>query len=382
MIATGVIPDEAVDSFIARLAPGALPVPGVVFASAGCGSEVAVAALDGLDDITLSHDNCPHQVLVCGVEASVDAALARLRANGVLCQKLAFQSGFHSPLFSAYVGPHRENFARFPLRAPRTTLWSATTCAPFPEDLDAIRALAVEHLVQPVRFRGRGEALYAKGARVFLQVGTGSLVQFVEDTLRGRPHMAIAANVKERTGMDQLKRAVAALFVEGASVDVSLVMPESIGPTLPTGHPILAEFFESMTAIADAEREVVTRYIASGDRGKSEAVTTRELSVQTLPELSDHALVRQPPGWRSCPIEPVVPRRLVDLMIEHARNTVPRPRCRRRRQCALFAGSSWLRRSGPRSRAASSARSRPRHDRRLLRGHRRSRSVPGPRSPT
>ena len=333
MIATGVIPDEAVDSFIARLQPGSLHVPGVVFATAGCGSRMAAAALEGLDDIALSHDNCPHQVLVCGVEPSVDAALARLRADGVLCQKLPFQSGFHSPLFAAHVGPHRENFARLPLRSPLATLWSATTCAPYPEDLDGIRALAVEHLVRPVRFRELVEVLYAKGARVFLQVGTGSLVQFVEDTLRGRPHLAIAANVKERTGMDQLKRAVAALFVEGAGVDVSLVLPESFGPTLPSAHPILAEFVESMTAIADAQREVVTRYIAShdaaksptGDQGEIEAVATRELSVETLPELSDHALVRQPPDW---PIlsdrEPLVPMTtLVDLMIEHAQVLCP-----------------------------------------------------------
>jgi len=335
MIATGIVPDQAVEPFLATLAPGTLKVPGVVFATIGCGSEQAGVALDGLDEIALSHDNCPHQVLVCGVEASVDTALVRLRESGVICQKLPFRSGFHSPLFAGYLGPHRENFARLPLGPPQMTLWSATRCAPYPQTPEAIRALALEHLVRPVRFRELIEVLYAKGTRVFVQVGTGSLVNFVEDTLRGRPHMAIAANVKERTGMDQLQRLVAALFVEGARVDASRVAScepspqrtESVSrpPRLPADHPILSEFVESMTAIAQAQREVVACFAAAQPRAVRETTTTRTFSVETLPELIDHAFVRQPPGWLVLSDrQPVVPMTaLVDLMIEHACPLVP-----------------------------------------------------------
>ena len=32
-------------------------------------------AIEGLDDIAVSHDNCPHQSILCGVEESVDVAL-------------------------------------------------------------------------------------------------------------------------------------------------------------------------------------------------------------------------------------------------------------------------------------------------------------------
>jgi phosphopantetheinyl transferase/malonyl CoA-acyl carrier protein transacylase len=335
MIATGIVPSQAVEPFLATLEPGTLKVPGVVFATIGCGFEQARGALDGLDEIALSHDNCPHQVLVCGVETSVDAALARLREGGVICQKLPFQSGFHSPLFAGYLGPHRENFARLPLVPPHMTLWSATRCAPYPQTPDAIRALALEHLVRPVRFRELLEVLYAKGTRVFVQVGTGSLVNFVEDTLRGRTHMAIAANVKERTGMDQLQRLVASLFVEGANVDVARVAscnplplrPETLSgpPDLPADHPILSEFVESMTAIAQAQREVVACFAATRTAALRETTTTRTFSVETLPELLDHSFVRQPPDWPTLSDrQPVVPMTmLVDLMIEHAVPLVP-----------------------------------------------------------
>lgn len=243
MLAAGILSEPTIDAFMARLRPGSLEVPGVLFVAAGCGVDRAREAIAGLEGIALSHDNCPHQVIVCGREASIDVALSRFRTMGVLAQKLPFQSGFHSPLFSDYLDPHVENFRSLALEPPKTPLWSATTCAPYPSDVTAIRKVAVDHLVEPVRFREVVEALYAKGTRVFVQVGTGSLVNFVEDTLRGRPHLAIAANVKERSGMDQLRRVMAALYVEGADVDLSRVASKvAASMTLSLGVPLVHDF--------------------------------------------------------------------------------------------------------------------------------------------
>lgn len=331
MISTGVIPTQALDAFIATLRPGTLDVPGVVFAAAGCGTEQAHTALAGLPDIALSHDNCPHQILVCGRETSVDVALERLRKDGILCQKLSFQSGFHSPLFADYVGPHRENFARLPLEPPRAKLWSATTCAPYPREADAIRALSIEHLIRPVRFRELLEALYADGARVFVQVGTGSLVHFVEDTLRGRPHLAIAANVKERSGMDQLRRLLAAVFVEGGHAPAELSWapppPPPSSRARAVAHPLAAAFADVMSAVTRAQDEILEALAAPASERSipREARTTRTLSLETMPELRDHSFVRQPPGW---PVlsdwQPVVPMTTsIELAIEHALPLVP-----------------------------------------------------------
>jgi acyl transferase domain-containing protein len=344
MIATGVIPEPELDAFIDTLKPGTLRVPGVVFAAAGCDVERANGAMAGLDGITLSHDNCPHQVIFCGREPSVDVALARLKTAGVLCQKLPFQSGFHSPLFADYVGPHRENFATLPLVAPRAPLWSATTCAPYPSDPDAIRALALDHLVKPVRFRELVDALYANGTRVFIQVGTGSLVNFIEDTLRGRPHVAISANVKDKSGVDQLRRVLASLFVEGVDVDVSKLATRASSPmTLALGvplarsarpldraaaraplpdrsHPLAADFAASLATLESAQREVFAKLAAPRD-----AVTTRVLSVETMPELLDHSFYRQPLGWKTLSDRhPVVPMTTsIDLMMGHAEALAP-----------------------------------------------------------
>ncbi len=372
MIATGIVPEAAVDEFMGTLERGSLKVPGVVFAAAGCSVARATAAMTGLVDIGISHDNCPHQVIFCGVEASVDLAVARLLEDGVLSQKLPFQSGFHSPLFADYVGPHRANFERLPLRAPSKPLFSATSVELYPSGHAELCELAIDHLVKPVRFRELVERLYADGARAFVQVGTGSLVNFVEDTLRGKPHVVESANVKDRSGLAQLRRLAAALFVEGADLHWEKLVtppPPAARPPMPlalgapmvrmktplaraaymgsasasasaplpaafaaTGHPLASIFATSMDELARAQTDVLAGFAehaasSSSDRPlrPREATFTRMLSIGTFPELIDHSFFRQPPTWKNLSDKhPVVPMTtLIEIMADAARALVP-----------------------------------------------------------
>jgi acyl transferase domain-containing protein/phosphopantetheinyl transferase (holo-ACP synthase) len=358
MIASGMVPEDAVEALIATARTGTLEVPGVVFAAAGCGVEQAERAILGLDRIGVSHDNCPHQVILCGDEGAIDVALARLREASILCQKLPFRSGFHSPLFEGHVGPHRENFSRVPIEAPRAEIWSATSVAPYPSDVSAIRSLALEHLVRPVKFRELIDALYARGVRVFVQVGTGSLANFIEDTLRGRAHLAISANVKERSGLAQLERLAQALFVEGLDPKwdrFGRVAPRDARPgaVLALGAPLVrmktplaaparpriegasdgselgAAFLASMDDILRAQTEVLESFAerarAPRRLGPREATITRTLSIETFPELIDHSFFRQPVGWANVADKhPVVPMTtLLELMIDAAHALVP-----------------------------------------------------------
>ncbi|MBW1877251.1 MAG: polyketide synthase dehydratase domain-containing protein, partial [Deltaproteobacteria bacterium] len=352
MIASGVLPEQAVDDLLVSLRPGSLEVPGVAFAAAGCGSEEAEAAIAGLDRIAVSHDNCPHQVILCGHARSIEVARERLIEQGVICQVLPFRSGFHSPLFADYLEPHRRHFAALPVRPAETPLYSATTCAPYPDTPDAIRALAVEHLVRPLRFRELIEALYARDFRVFVQVGTGSLVGFVDDCLGQRPHLAVSASEERRSGMAQLRNLALALFVEGAAVDMEglvatptprVTVPLSLGSPLirldpslhgllsarersgapvPPDSPILAELGRTMEALSRAGEDVV-RALHSREPARWSA--RRRLSVHTVPALRDHAFFPQPEGW-ACLSDryPVVPMTMtLELLLEAAGALAP-----------------------------------------------------------
>ncbi|MGW0899091.1 beta-ketoacyl synthase N-terminal-like domain-containing protein, partial [Streptomyces goshikiensis] len=233
MVAGGMYPRDTADAFLDSLRPGSLKVPDLVYAALGCGAERARAALRGMDGVVVSHDNCPHQSVVCGDPAGVSAVLERLRAQGVLGQELPFRSGFHTPMWEPYLGQVRAAFARLPLRPGAVPVWSATTCAEFPSAPEEVRELVVRHLLEPVRFRELTLRLYEDaGVRSFVTLGPGSLPGFVEDTLRDRPHLAVSTSSPRLPGLDALRRTCAALWSEGHAPDWNRLRPP---PPLPAG---------------------------------------------------------------------------------------------------------------------------------------------------
>ena len=359
MITSGMIPQDAVSDFIQSLVPGSLNVPGVSFLAVGCGADRAQASIEGLSDIAISHDNCPHQVILCGTEAQIAQARERLEMDRVLCQELPFRSGFHSPLFADYVSPHQEHFESLPIQPPSIPLWSATTGRAYGDDVLSIRKLAVDHLIRPVQFRRVIEDLYNEGVRVFVQVGPGSLTGFVNDILRGQPHLAVSAVDDRRPALQQLLRVRTALFVSG--LDLALDDPEylareanqdtgihlalgvplvrldkpldvglpfdGLAMGLDATDPVLSEFQGVLRDVAGASAAVVEAYAAekSQESAVEDVSIRRHLSVETCPDLLDHCFFRQPEGWE-CVTDrfPVVPlTMLVEMMKAAGQDLAP-----------------------------------------------------------
>jgi acyl transferase domain-containing protein/phosphopantetheinyl transferase len=233
LVSAGLVDSACADGFIAGFDPARLEVPGVVFGALGCGAEAAVEAIAGLPDVVVSHDNCPHQSVVCGRADSVAAALERLRARGVLGRQLPFRSGFHSPFLRPYLGPLRDAVQASVLRRPAIPVWSATAVAPYPSEDGQIRDLLLRHLVEPVRFHALTRRLHAEGVRVFVQVGVGTLTAFIDDTLAGEQHLAVASNSPKRNGLDQLRRLAAAVWAEGGAPRTDL-LPVRAGAARPS----------------------------------------------------------------------------------------------------------------------------------------------------
>jgi phosphopantetheinyl transferase/malonyl CoA-acyl carrier protein transacylase len=225
-------------------------------------------------------------------------------------------------------------------------VWSATTTQPFPVDERAIRDLLIRHLLEPVRFRTLVENLYASGVRAFIQAGVGSVTGFIDDTLAGRDYIAVAANLAGQPGLRQLRRTAVALWVEGAPLRLDMLAPQhslpvSTGNPLPVviedslpvvsenPHPVVAEM-EALLADATEAAHAVTALLAElrTNTGALEPRQTRytwTLSLDQLPFVIDHCLIRQPANW---PIlsdrQPVIPLTTTfELMREVAKCLVP-----------------------------------------------------------
>ncbi|WP_411103216.1 beta-ketoacyl synthase N-terminal-like domain-containing protein [Streptomyces sp. cmx-4-9] len=352
MVVAGMYPQEAVDTFLGSLRPGSLAVPDLVYAALGCGAPQAAAALHGLEDVALSHDNCPHQSVVCGPPARIASVLERLAEEGVTGRELPFRSGFHTPMWEPYLGQVRTAFGRLPLRPAEVPVWSATTVAPYPGDEEGVRELVVRHLLEPVRFRALTLRLHEQGVRAFVSAGPGSLTGFVEDTLRGKDHLAVAASSSRLPGLDALRHLAAALWTEGLQprwdrlaarppadrsgrpvrLDLGSPLVRLNGAATPlwergplpgrggaAGRPVLLSALDAVLEESQAAARAVAEALAAApDAGAAAAggvpagravhrpaapepsgprVQTRRLSLDTLPSVRDHCVYLQPEGW-------------------------------------------------------------------------------------
>ncbi|MEU9116762.1 beta-ketoacyl synthase N-terminal-like domain-containing protein [Streptomyces sp. NPDC048483] len=369
MVVAGMYPPRAVDTFLDSLRPGSLAVPDLVYAALGCGAEQAAAALDGLDRVALSHDNCPHQSVICGDPRQVTEAGRRLAAQGIRSQEMPFRSGFHTPMWAPYLDQTGAAFDALPLQAPQLPVWSATTATPFPEEASAVRRLVLRHLLEPVRFQELTRRLYERGVRGFVQAGAGSLTGFVGDTLHGRDHLAVAVADTRRDGMAQLRRMAAALWAEGLNPRWDRILPRGTGggpvvrldlgsplvrlgdtaPPLalhtPADHPLphpqppdadpVRQALDAVLAATTAATQQVTAAATPAaprtgprhttPRHTTPRHTTRRLSLDTLPYVRDHCVYLQPDNWPE-PADrfPVVPMTtLLELAAEAAHEARP-----------------------------------------------------------
>ena len=343
MLCSGMMDQGLSDRINAGLERDAPTFPDLPYLAAQCGAETLSAAMAGIDGLSVSHDNCPHQSVACGTPDAIDRLAVELRSRGVVAHRLPFVSGFHSPRFADHMAWYRDFFGAALLAEPATPVWSATSAQPFPVAEADKRRLALAHLLQPVRFGALIDAMYDQGFRVFVQVGAGALTAFVGNALAGRPHLAVAARHERRDLRAQLQQVCAALWIEAAEFDTALLAGTpgsarrlSLGvpllrvppleaalrlplPAIAGDDPVAQAVRDTLADIDGAAREV----LALWDRHRGGAVRLRPWRVQrrldlasTIPAVLDHGLYPQDEGW---PIvadrHPVVPMTMAVTML-------------------------------------------------------------------
>lgn len=334
------------------------------FIAVGCGIEQLLPVIADINNLYLSNDNCPQQVILCGSKAALEELTPILKARQIFHQILPFQSGFHSPFIADKLEVILEGMRDMQFRKTTIPLWSATTLALYPEGFEAIRQLSAEHLIKPVRFRELTEKLYEEGARVFIQIGSGGLIGFIDDTLKGKTFSTISSNVPIRSGITQLQRVIAALFIEGKETGMAFMgskrtsqiiegkgiklqlglpvitqldtLKELAGKSQPAVYtenllqdvadPVMRAFNENMLEMNAIQTEIQnlfkTRVLRPQNYPIIPAVSTPvkrfpfskqlDITLENCPYLRDHALLRQPKDWHCVDdMDPVIPMTMI-----------------------------------------------------------------------
>ena len=230
LAAAGVFPaDRVLEQKLGRLgsifrgfeSSGDLPAARLVAVAADRQRVEAICRDVGAKDAAVAMDNCPHQVVLAVSPAEFEPiVVARLRGESILWESSAVFACLSHPELRSGGRPDRRVLQRDDVSDRQTVpIYSCASRRRMPDDVDAIRELAVEQWTTTVAFRETIEAMHADGLRLFVDVGArGNLAGFVEDILRGKPAFAIAANLPRRSGLTQLNHLVASTFAQGVSL--------------------------------------------------------------------------------------------------------------------------------------------------------------------
>lgn len=190
--------------------------PGTMASVRAPALDVAAAVKD-IDGVVVANANAPDQTVIAGSIEAVARAKAALEAKHAV-RAIPVACAFHSPIVA---GAAKDFASALPIaNRAEIPVYSNTTAAPYPGDADAIRDLVANQLANPVRFADEIEAMYAAGARVFVESGPGRvLTDLVGRILGDRPHLAVACDDSSKNGVVAFLEALAELAVAGIPVD-------------------------------------------------------------------------------------------------------------------------------------------------------------------
>ncbi|GAB1694539.1 SDR family NAD(P)-dependent oxidoreductase [Krasilnikovia sp. M28-CT-15] len=195
--------------------------PGTMAAVGGTAEQVtaALAAAGLTGEVVLANHNAPNQVVVSGPTEAVGRATTALKAAGLRARGIPVACAFHSPVVAGGADTFAAVLADRRVAAPGMPVWSNRSAEPYPADAGAVRDGLAGQIGAPVRFVEQIEAMYAAGARIFVEVGPGQVLgRLVADILGDRPHQVVAVDGRPGQGLPALLTAAAELACAGVPV--------------------------------------------------------------------------------------------------------------------------------------------------------------------
>jgi acyl transferase domain-containing protein/NAD(P)-dependent dehydrogenase (short-subunit alcohol dehydrogenase family) len=190
--------------------------PGTM-AAFSTGADEAARLIDGLEGVVAVNENGPRQTVIAGPKEGVDRAIERATRAGIRALALPVAGAFHTAKMAVATGPLTLAAGLRIASSPDRPVYSNLDALPHPLDPSAIATRLGEHVAQPVRFASMIERMYRDGARVFVEVGPGSVLSpLVGSILSDQPHLAVSCDSRQKPGLSTLLNTLARLVVAGA----------------------------------------------------------------------------------------------------------------------------------------------------------------------
>jgi|AGTN01.2.fsa_nt_gi Polyketide synthase modules and related proteins len=176
------------------------------------------------EPVYLSAELSAQQSIVTGSKTVIEKAIPLLEQAGVKFVQLPVAIPYHTPLVSDALNSdfEKQYIRKYPVAQAKMRAWSCSLAGTYPDDANAVRDIGTQLFKHPVRFSESIEAMYQDGVRVFIELGPkGGLTSSVDKILNGRPHLALAADVPNRTSVLQLHHLLAVLACHGVKMTLA-----------------------------------------------------------------------------------------------------------------------------------------------------------------
>lgn len=163
--------------------------------------------------------NSPEQTIVSGTTKSIDEFCTYIKGQKGSYIELKVSHAFHSPV----VKNASDQFCRYldevTFRQPNAIVYSNEHCTAYPNDPSEIREVLKNHIIAPVNFVGSIESLYENGVRLFIEIGPGTVLSKLTQSILGKKDFSIiSTNNKDGNEIESFQKALAQMFVEGVPV--------------------------------------------------------------------------------------------------------------------------------------------------------------------
>ncbi len=176
----------------------------------------------------VANHNAPSQTVISGPTEAIEAMIAAFTRDGVRAIRLPVAGAFHSPLMAGVQAELSDYIAGLSFGEPALPVYGNADGRPY--DRASVAARLKSHLLSPVEFCAQVQAMHAAGARVFLEVGPGSvLANLVNEILPGDQRQALALDGSGGSLL-ALLQSLGALWRAGIDFDLPRLFDGRVDP--------------------------------------------------------------------------------------------------------------------------------------------------------
>lgn len=195
--------------------------------------------LDQHQDCYPVNYNSPTQCVVAGSTAAIDKFMEALKNERISAKKLEVACAFHSPLVSKSKDLYADVLKEIPFQEMQIPVWSNTTAALYPSAVSDIKAQLTDHLVQPVHFVDEIQAMYADGARIFIEVGPGKILTGLTKTCLNQEELILHVEDNNHNSLTHLLCMLAQYLGTGRTFNLNKLFEDRYANLIQIDQPEL-----------------------------------------------------------------------------------------------------------------------------------------------